>query len=365
MASTSCTACLRCGGPLGPPPPTPPRKHSPLTHPSLSPHLTLQLLGTPSLTEWPELHTLPDYGKITFPHQAGRPLAASLPDGGAAALALLGRLLAINPAARPSAAEALDDPYFGSDASRSAGSDDSRSGGGPGPATPAEIAAELRLPELAAARARGGNGENGGCGGGGGGDWAELQCCRCCCRCDAAPPLTSTGGGMGGGIGCSDEGGCADGSGGRFFGDGDGGEARAFPGQGCWSLAVDPPPPATYDHPDEGGDMGGREVAGTSGRGLPRGTAGDGCLDGGDGRWGDRESDGRGGGGGGGGGGEGGRERDRGHGPGKRGPGRGDSGRGGPGRGGPGPLGVESPLRLPALSVAAADLAGGEGDFYY
>ena len=69
-------------------------------------------LGSIHEAAWPGVRELPDWGKLVFPPKAPRPWAQLLPDAPPEALALLRRLLAYDPAARPSAAEALRSEYF-------------------------------------------------------------------------------------------------------------------------------------------------------------------------------------------------------------------------------------------------------------
>lgn len=78
---------------------------------------TLRLLGTPTDHRWPGARELPDFGKITVApcEPAGR--EAAVPDNADPGLAtdLLFRLLSLDPAERPTAAEALEDVYFASE----------------------------------------------------------------------------------------------------------------------------------------------------------------------------------------------------------------------------------------------------------
>eukprot|EP00741_Cyanophora_paradoxa_P003547 tig00000093_g3445.t1 len=72
----------------------------------------VSILGTPDEDSWPGIRELPDYGKIAFPEMPAVPLEQLLPNASPPALALLRRLLVYNPGARPSALDALLDPWF-------------------------------------------------------------------------------------------------------------------------------------------------------------------------------------------------------------------------------------------------------------
>ncbi|GBF98411.1 cyclin-dependent kinase-like [Raphidocelis subcapitata] len=89
--------------------------------------LLQRLLGQITPRSWPGVEKLPDWGKVRFdPPEGGDPgsggadpaefaragLAGALPDAGSDALDLLASLLSYLPAGRPSAAQALADPYF-------------------------------------------------------------------------------------------------------------------------------------------------------------------------------------------------------------------------------------------------------------
>mmetsp|Transcript_39548 Transcript_39548/g.86141 ORF Transcript_39548/g.86141 Transcript_39548/m.86141 type:complete len:349 (-) Transcript_39548:522-1568(-) len=67
----------------------------------------IQLLGNPKEEDWPELTSLPDFPKISFPPMPGIPLEEVLPDAPPSALTLLRELLAYNPRNRPSAEQVL------------------------------------------------------------------------------------------------------------------------------------------------------------------------------------------------------------------------------------------------------------------
>lgn len=72
-------------------------------------------LGTPTEAVWPGVSDLPDFSKISFPHQLPLPLAEVCPDASASAVALLGRLLVYSPERRISAHDAACHPFFFSD----------------------------------------------------------------------------------------------------------------------------------------------------------------------------------------------------------------------------------------------------------
>lgn len=65
----------------------------------------VQVRGTPTPADWPGLADLPDYGKLLLPDVPKPPLRRFVPNGPPAALDLLERMLAYDPAARPTAAE--------------------------------------------------------------------------------------------------------------------------------------------------------------------------------------------------------------------------------------------------------------------
>lgn len=68
------------------------------------------LLGTPSTSDWPNVHQLRHY--IAFKPQNGRPLRELFPAVSADAIELLAGLLTLNPAKRMTAQEALNHRYF-------------------------------------------------------------------------------------------------------------------------------------------------------------------------------------------------------------------------------------------------------------
>mmetsp|Transcript_37188 Transcript_37188/g.51613 ORF Transcript_37188/g.51613 Transcript_37188/m.51613 type:complete len:330 (+) Transcript_37188:82-1071(+) len=75
-------------------------------------YCVIKLLGNPSEEDWPEVKTLPDYPKISFPSMPGTPLDQVLPAAPPSAISLLTRLLSLNPRHRPSATQCLQDPLF-------------------------------------------------------------------------------------------------------------------------------------------------------------------------------------------------------------------------------------------------------------
>lgn len=72
----------------------------------------LSIRGTPTTDQWPELGSLPDYGKICFDDKDPVPLSSLLPGVDPMAIDLLDQLLSMNPAHRPSASQALTHDYF-------------------------------------------------------------------------------------------------------------------------------------------------------------------------------------------------------------------------------------------------------------
>ncbi|GMH37546.1 hypothetical protein BSKO_05419 [Bryopsis sp. KO-2023] len=85
----------------------------------------VQTLGSIDEKTWPEVKSLPDYGKILFPECTGIPFSKVLPKASIEALSLLTQLLSYNPAHRPTVNDVLSHKYFQVD---------------PKPATPEEIA---------------------------------------------------------------------------------------------------------------------------------------------------------------------------------------------------------------------------------
>ena len=70
------------------------------------------VLGTPTQVSWPEGLKLAAAMRFKFPRFVAQNLASIVPNAGADALALLGALLAYDPKKRPTAAQALQHPYF-------------------------------------------------------------------------------------------------------------------------------------------------------------------------------------------------------------------------------------------------------------
>ncbi|KAI8910899.1 kinase-like domain-containing protein [Gorgonomyces haynaldii] len=70
------------------------------------------VLGTPSLEEWPELETFPDYNKIQFPPMKAKSIREVCPDASQQATDLLKRFLIYPSSKRISAQQALLDDYF-------------------------------------------------------------------------------------------------------------------------------------------------------------------------------------------------------------------------------------------------------------
>lgn len=71
----------------------------------------IQLLGDIE-SQWPDVASLPDWGKVVFPKSTGHPLSELLPGVTPSSLGLMERLLRYNPDERISADQALQDPYF-------------------------------------------------------------------------------------------------------------------------------------------------------------------------------------------------------------------------------------------------------------
>eukprot|EP00051_Salpingoeca_urceolata_P024012 m.415621 g.415621 ORF g.415621 m.415621 type:complete len:339 (-) comp20177_c2_seq54:3526-4542(-) len=72
----------------------------------------LRVLGTPTQETWPEMHSLPDYNKITFQDMAGSSFEEIVPDAVPEALSLIQGFLKYSASQRITAAEALLHPYF-------------------------------------------------------------------------------------------------------------------------------------------------------------------------------------------------------------------------------------------------------------
>ncbi|XP_012277522.1 cyclin-dependent kinase 20 [Orussus abietinus] len=74
--------------------------------------IVLRHLGSPTPESWPELSTLPDYNKITFPYHKGLLWEQIVPDAHQEAINLVKQLLVYNSAKRLPAREALHHAYF-------------------------------------------------------------------------------------------------------------------------------------------------------------------------------------------------------------------------------------------------------------
>jgi cell cycle related kinase len=74
----------------------------------------ISTLGSPREETWPEVVSLPDFGKISFPVTPALPWEDVLtgPEASTTARELCSRMLALNPALRPTAADALRAAYF-------------------------------------------------------------------------------------------------------------------------------------------------------------------------------------------------------------------------------------------------------------
>jgi serine/threonine protein kinase len=99
--------------------------------------------GTPTEASWPGARALPDFAKISFKPTPAPAMASLVPRASSSALALLDELLQLDPARRPSAAEALRHRFF-ADA-------DGEGGEGEGTAGDAEVAAVIEEALRAAA----------------------------------------------------------------------------------------------------------------------------------------------------------------------------------------------------------------------
>jgi serine/threonine protein kinase len=101
--------------------------------------------GTPTEASWPGARALPDFVKISFKPTPAPAMASLVPRASSSALALLDELLQLDPARRPSAAEALRHRFFvDADA-------DGEGGEGEGTAGDAEVAAVIEEALRAAA----------------------------------------------------------------------------------------------------------------------------------------------------------------------------------------------------------------------
>ncbi|XP_043477254.1 cyclin-dependent kinase 20-like [Leptopilina heterotoma] len=74
--------------------------------------IVLRHLGSPTAETWPELTTLPDYNKITFPYQKGTLWEQVIPDAQSEAVDLVRNILLYNSSKRLTANEALHHEYF-------------------------------------------------------------------------------------------------------------------------------------------------------------------------------------------------------------------------------------------------------------
>ncbi|XP_014210302.1 cyclin-dependent kinase 20-like [Copidosoma floridanum] len=74
--------------------------------------IVLSHLGSPTAESWPELSSLPDYNKITFPYHKGVVWERIIPDAQQEAMELIRSILMYDSAKRLTATEALRHPYF-------------------------------------------------------------------------------------------------------------------------------------------------------------------------------------------------------------------------------------------------------------
>ncbi|KAH3766801.1 Cyclin-dependent kinase 20 [Pelomyxa schiedti] len=72
----------------------------------------VQILGTPTVQNWPGVQALPDFNKLVFSPLAATPFRDVIPRCSQGAIDLISKLLVYNPDSRLSAAQALVDPYF-------------------------------------------------------------------------------------------------------------------------------------------------------------------------------------------------------------------------------------------------------------
>ncbi|KAK5647738.1 hypothetical protein RI129_002630 [Pyrocoelia pectoralis] len=74
--------------------------------------IVLHTLGTPTRENWPDLHSLPDYNKITFSYSPGLDWKDIVPDATDCTLDLIKKCLQYNHVTRMSASKALNHEYF-------------------------------------------------------------------------------------------------------------------------------------------------------------------------------------------------------------------------------------------------------------
>ncbi|KAI4478476.1 PREDICTED: cyclin-dependent kinase 20-like [Polistes canadensis] len=74
--------------------------------------IVLKYLGSPTTESWPELSTLPDYNKITFPYNKGTTWEIIVQDAEPETIDLIKQILIYNSSNRLSAKEALQHTYF-------------------------------------------------------------------------------------------------------------------------------------------------------------------------------------------------------------------------------------------------------------
>ncbi|KAF7998047.1 hypothetical protein HCN44_009445 [Aphidius gifuensis] len=74
--------------------------------------IVLRHLGTPTVETWPDLISLPDYNKITFPYQKGIEWEDIVPDAGTDGLEFLKNILLYDSSMRLTANEALKHKFF-------------------------------------------------------------------------------------------------------------------------------------------------------------------------------------------------------------------------------------------------------------
>lgn len=67
--------------------------------------IVLKYLGSPTVESWPELSTLPDYNKITFPYNKGTTWENIVQDADPEAIELIKQILIYNSSNRLSAKE--------------------------------------------------------------------------------------------------------------------------------------------------------------------------------------------------------------------------------------------------------------------